>query len=150
MAPRYLYNSIDANCGVQSPAYAVDSAPVRLTVTGLLAGQTIPILFRMSGDCLGPSGSPCARHLSYTTPLIRGGCPAALSDQQTQLVEVMPGAYELDMSAIPIGQPVAVLVEELGGLADSPAVRFVLPYTQCGPPVACPPVTAQGVVTTWG
>jgi hypothetical protein len=152
MAPRYLYNSIDANCGVQSPVYSVDNAPVRLTVTGLLAGQTIPIMFRMSGDCLGPNGSPCARKLSYTTQVFRGGCPAALSDLQTQIVEVMPGAYELDMSSLPSGQPVAVLMEELSDMTDKSSVGFMLPYAQCAPtpPVTCPALTPLGVITSWG
>jgi hypothetical protein len=153
MASRYLYNSIDANCGVQSPIYVVDNAPVRITVTGLLAGQSIPVLFRMSGDCLGPNGSPCARHLSYTTPVARGGCATALSDLLTQIIEVMPGTYELDMSAIPANQPVAVLMEELSDLTDRSSVGFVLPYAQCAPvpaPVACPPVAPLGLIATWG
>ena len=54
MAGRFLYSSIDAVCGAQSPVYSVDDAPVRVTAMGLLPGQTIPIMFRMSGGfCCG-------------------------------------------------------------------------------------------------
>lgn len=157
MAGRFLYNSIDATCGTQSPIYVVDNAPVRLTVTGLLPGQTIPILFRMSGDCLGPNGSPCARHLSYTTQVSRNGCSVELSDLQTQIVEVMPGTYELDMSGIPAVQPVAVLMEEMSDLTDKASIGFMLPYAQCASstttpptPVTCPTLAPLGLITTWG
>ena len=90
MASRYLYNSIDPLGGAQSPIYSVDNAPVRITVTGLLPGQAIPVLFRMSGDCLGANGSPCARQLSYVTPVSRNGCAVELSDLQTQIARRKP------------------------------------------------------------
>lgn len=149
MAARYLYNTIDSACGQQSPAYVVDDSPVRLTVIGLLPGQTVPLLLRISGSCTAPGGKPCRASYTHAAPMYRGGCLAALSSEQTTYIEAIPGSYEIDTSALPPGQAVAIHFEELTGMSERSAFNFTQSMASC-PAASCPSSAPLGVVSSWG
>lgn len=148
MAGRFLYNTMDATCGEQSTTFLVDDAPVRLTASGLLAGQALPIEVMLSGDCT-VNGRPCARAFDHWAPLVQCGDAMALTADSNRYIEVQPGTYRVVTASLPPAQPAIVLAEELKSLGRRGQINFHIPVGSCTPPAPCP-APVSGVLPAWG
>lgn len=135
---RYLYNTVHDKCGSQLPNFVVGEHPIKLTVFGLLDGQTIPIETLMSGTCI-VNGKAC-EVLDMWVPLNRDGCAAELSGAATQQIHHIPGAYRVDVSALPPDQPVAILAETMPNVGINYNYNMDPCACPCSPPM---PITVE-------
>lgn len=148
---RYLYNTIDPSCDVNT-TFVVDDAPVILRTIGLLPTDVLPVEVMLAGLCTRNGRACLDSPYEHWTPLISGGCPAALTGASTMYIELMPGTYRVDVSSLPPAQQVAILASEIEDHKNR--VSYCIPASNCSPAdlaaSTCPPAAPVGLVTSWG